>query len=106
LLDVREADRTLDEVVEAVANRYGLSAAAVVSGSGRVGHRARRIAKHLALRVTHKSLSQIGSHFGGVDPNNVLHAFRTVERDVQNDAQFAAEVAGLKASLIDKTGKC
>jgi len=89
-------------MVDAVASYYGLSAEEVVSGSGRAGHRARCIAKHLALRVTHSSLLEIGRHFGGVHNNNVLHAFRTVQRDMHNNPTFGAEVLMLKASLVSR----
>jgi chromosomal replication initiator protein len=98
---VREADRTLDEVAEAVATYYGLTVDELVSG--RESYRARRIAKHLALRITHSSLSQIGRYFGGVHSNNVLHADRSVERDMYNDATFGAEVLALKGSLVIRT---
>jgi chromosomal replication initiator protein len=97
ILVVRDADRTLDEVVDAVAAYYGFSVEEIVSGPAVYQ---RCIAKHLALRVTRHSLPQIGRYFGGVHSNNVLHASRIIERDMLNDPIFGAQLLMLKASLV------
>jgi len=97
---VREGDRTLNEILDAVAARYEIARGQLVSG--RSCTRARLVAKYLASRVTRYSLRQIGGRFRGVSGTNVLHAVRTVERYMAEDADFAAEVEAIKASLLTK----
>lgn len=95
---MREGDRTIDHVVDAVAAHYEITREEVLAG--RPNLRARHVAKHVACRVTKQSLGQIGARFGHVSTTNILHAFRVIERDMRNDAHFAAEVDAIKASLL------
>jgi len=99
---VREGNRTINDVLHAVAARFELTREQVVSERAPVPFRARRIALHLACRVTQRSFPQIGAAFGGVSSTNVLFAKRKIERDMIKDAELAAEVEGIKASLLTK----
>ena len=97
---MREGDRTFNEVLDAVAKHYEITREEVVSGRPII--RARTVAKYLACRVTGCSLRQIGAALGGVSSTNVLHAVRMVERDMGDDAELAAKVERIKASLLTK----
>ena len=50
--------------------------------------RARQIAMYFCKEVTQHSLKTIGLHFGGRDHSTVIHAVKTVEDQVDTDAQF------------------
>ena len=97
---MREGDRTLNEVLDAVAAHFAMSREELLSGRGQ--RRSRRVVMYLALRVTRKSLSQIGARFGGMSSTNVLVGSRIIERAMAEDAGLAAEVEGIKASLLIK----
>lgn len=97
---MREGDRTLNEVLDAVAKHYEITREQLVSG--RTFRRPRRVAMYLALRVTRNSLMQIGAGLGGVSNTNVMHARLTIARDMTEDADFASEVEGINASLLTK----
>jgi chromosomal replication initiation ATPase DnaA len=99
---VREGDRTINEVLDVVAKHFALTREQPLWERARVPFRARRVALYLACCVTQRSLPQIGTAFGGVSHTNVLHAKRTVERYMAEDAQFASDMMALKASLIRK----
>ena len=99
---MREGGRTIKDVLDAVAKHYGITREQVVSERAPVPFGARRIALHLACRVTQRSLTEIGAAFGGVSSTNVLFAKRKIERDMTKDAELAAEVEGIKASLLSK----
>ena len=95
---MREGDRTLNEVLGAVAQYFAISREHLVSGRG--ARQPRSVAMYLALRLTRRSLLQIGRRFGGVSSTNVMHAVYSIERDMTGDAEFATEIAALKALLL------
>ena len=97
---MREGDRTINDVLKAVAAHFEMSRGELVSG--RVPRRARLFARYLACRVTRLSFPQIGARTGGVTGTNVVFALRTIENYMAKDAVFAAEVEGIKASLLLK----
>jgi chromosomal replication initiation ATPase DnaA len=97
---VRDGDRTINDVLKAVAAHFEISREELVSG--RAPRRARLLARYLAFRVTMLSFPQIGARTGGVTGTNVVFAVRTIERDMAKDADFAAGVEAIKASLLVK----
>jgi chromosomal replication initiator protein len=94
---MREGDRTLDEVLDAVAAHFEISREELVSG--RTSREARRVAMYLALHVTRLSFVQIAKRVGGISWKNVVVGARTIEHRMAEDTKFAAEVEGIKASL-------
>jgi len=54
---------------------------------------------YLALKVTTVSFLQIAKRVG-ISWKNVVVGARTIEHRMAEDAQFAAEVDGIKASLL------
>ncbi len=59
----------------------------------------RQVCMFLARRHTRYSLEEIGGHFGGRDHTTVLHAVRTVDRDVKDDRDIARQLAQLEEQL-------
>jgi chromosomal replication initiation ATPase DnaA len=95
---MREGDRTIDAVLDAVAAHFETTRGELISGrTHRVG---RRVAMHRALRVTTLSIAQIASRVGGISWKNVVVGARTIEQRMAEDTKFAAEVGGIKASLL------
>ena len=93
-----KGDRTLVEVLDAVAAHFEISREELVSG--RTHRVPRRVAMYLALRVTTLSIAQIANRVGGISWKNVVVGARTIEQRMAEDTKFAAEVEGIKASLL------
>lgn len=60
---------------------------------------ARQVAMFLCRSLTDHSYQSIGTRFGGRDHSTVLHACRTITDRIDMDAQFAARVNELEASI-------
>jgi chromosomal replication initiator protein len=95
---MREGDRTIDEVLDAVAAHFETNREELVSG--RTHRVPRRVAMYLALSVTTLSIAQIANRVGGISWKNVVVGARTIEQRMAEDTKFAAEVEGIKASLL------
>jgi chromosomal replication initiation ATPase DnaA len=95
---MREGDRTLDDVLDAVAAHFEVSREELISG--RTSREARRVAMYLALHVTTLSFAQVAKRVGGISWQNVVVGARTIEHRMAEDAKFAAEVEHIKASLV------
>ena len=54
--------------------------------------RPRQIAMYLCKSLTRKSLPDIGAAFGGKNHATVIHAVKTVEKLIINDADFANQI--------------
>jgi chromosomal replication initiator protein len=87
-------------VQQAVADRLGVSVAALLSPS-RVGPvaRARRIAMYLTRELTHLSLPAIAKAFNRRDHTTVMHAIRQVERLALEDAALSRTLEQLREEL-------
>jgi curved DNA-binding protein CbpA len=59
----------------------------------------RQLAMRLSREFTHKSLPNIGRHFGGRDHTTVIHAIRAVEQRNQRNAEARQHYAELRAAL-------
>ena len=92
-----EGDRTLNEVLDAVAKHFEISRDELVSG--RTHRVPRRVAMYLALKVTTLSFPQIAKRVGGISWKNVVVGARTIEHRMAEDTKFAAEVESIKQAL-------
>jgi chromosomal replication initiator protein len=61
--------------------------------------RPRQAAMYLAKTLTTRSYPDIGRRFGGRDHTTVLHAVRTIERLMGEDAALARDVETLTRKL-------
>tara|TARA_R110002073_G_scaffold333393_1_gene520877 strand:+ start:115 stop:609 length:495 start_codon:yes stop_codon:yes gene_type:complete len=91
----------LNKITNTVARYFRLKAKDLRSSS-RKQHivRARSLAMLLARRVTSKSVTHIGEHFGGRDHSTVLHAIRKTESLLHDDAELRLA----SEELADKLG--
>lgn len=87
--------------VEAVVTAYsGLSEGDLRSARRtRPVSQARHLAMYLARSLGGFSYEEIGNHFGGRNHSSVVSAVEKVAGQVNEDAQFAREVAALKAEF-------
>jgi chromosomal replication initiator protein len=98
LLHTSEKRVTVDAVVRAVAERFGLQPAQLKQKTNvHEISRPRQIAMALCKELTGASLPEIGRHFGGKHHTTVLHAIRRVEAMRKEDP----EINRLIHSLID-----
>jgi len=92
---------TVNAILEATAQQFDLRPDSLLA---RDRHpevsRARKIAMYLARELTDESLPEIGRGFGGRDHTTVLHAVRSVTRDVKRDPQLATTVDSLRRQLV------
>jgi chromosomal replication initiation ATPase DnaA len=95
---MREGDRTIDDVLDAVAAHFETNRQELVSG--RTQRVTRRVSMYLAHRGTTLSIAQIANRVGGISWKNVVVGARTIEQRMAEDTKFAAEVEGIKASLL------
>jgi chromosomal replication initiator protein len=95
---MREGNRTIDDVLDAVAAHFETSSEELVSG--RTQRVPRRVVMYLALKVTTLSLGQIARSVGGISWKNVVVGARAIEHRMEEDPKFAAEVESIKASLL------
>ena len=103
LAEATGADRpppSVDEVKEATAEAFGVSAAAL-DGPGRSARVAfaRQVAMYLARELAHQSLPAVGAAFGGRKHATVAHACRRVGRELAANPDARRLVDNLKTRL-------
>lgn len=100
VVDARQTHFDVSDIMEAVANYYGLDENALVDRSRkREIVRARQVAMHFAKELTEKSLASIGNHFGGRDHSTVIHSLNAIQDRVDTDARFADELEAVRRTL-------
>jgi len=91
---------TIGEVVEAVANQFGITAAAIRGPSrSHAVVAARQVAMYLARELTNECLAQVGAQIGGRDHSTVQRAAARVESLMESDPTLHATVMSLRARL-------
>lgn len=91
---------TIDDIKKQVANHYAISLKDLnsITRSRNIA-RPRQVAMYLAKQLTQKSLPDIGAAFGGKNHATVIHAVKTVEKLMLEDADFANGVRGVEEKL-------
>ena len=88
------------EIQERVAQFYGIEERYMrAKDRERRISRPRQVAMYLAREMTPMSYPEIGRRFGGRDHSTVIHAFRRVERLIQDDPFVALDVEVLREEL-------
>jgi len=64
--------------------------------------KARHIAMYLAKELTPRSLPDIGRRIGGKDHTTVLHGVRKIAALIKQDPNLAAEVATIRARIVER----
>jgi chromosomal replication initiator protein len=87
----------LPQIAAAVARHFRLKLSELRSTTRRraVVH-ARDVAIHLARKITHASLDQIGQYFGGRDHTTMMHSCRKIEELLRDDKAFRQEIEQLE----------
>jgi len=85
------------QILAVVARYYSLTQAAMRSAARRKSLvYARSIAIHLARTLTDQSYAQIGESLGRRDHTTIMHASRTIEKRLTNDASTQQDIEELK----------
>lgn len=93
-------DLSGDEIEQAVARSFGLTVDQLRSKSRqRQLANARAVAMYLERSLLDLAYTQIGQRFGGRDHSTVIHSIQKVERQLEDDPEFRAEVDALRARL-------
>jgi chromosomal replication initiator protein len=91
---------TIASIKAAVAHRYGLHVADLVSPDKhrRVAH-PRQFAMCMAKHLTHHSRSEIGRRFGGRDHTTVLYADRVVIQRLRQDPALRDDMRAIRQAV-------
>ena len=91
---------TIQQIIDGVTKYYNVRVSDLQS---KKRHKSiafpRQVCMFLARKYTRYSLEEIGGYFGGRDHTTVLHAVRTVDRDVKDDREVAKQITHLEAQL-------
>ncbi|MCF0216756.1 MAG: chromosomal replication initiator protein DnaA [Fibrobacteraceae bacterium] len=94
---------SLDAVLHAVSKHYEVPESKLTEpgrGTKEIS-KARQIAMFLMRECSSISLQSIGSRFGGKDHSTVVHAIKSVKKEMETDPSFARLIEGLKNSIHD-----
>ncbi len=92
------------DIIEQVAEYFRLSEDDLLSRSRKQPvARARQIAMYLCRELTEDSYSHIGTRFGGRDHSTVIHAYRKIEEEVDEDEDLREDVSSLKSRLRNQS---
>ena len=94
---------SLDAVLHTVSQHYEVPEAKLTEpgrGTKEIS-KARQVAMYLMRECSSISLQSIGSRFGGKDHSTVVHAIKSVKKEMETDAAFARLIEGLKNAIHD-----
>jgi chromosomal replication initiation ATPase DnaA len=98
---IRDCPKVSD--IQAIAAKYFQLTLDELCGDCRIGRivYARQIAMYLALKLSRRSSTFIGSEFGGRDHSTILHASRKTTQRMETNRQLAEDVEALTA-LVER----
>ena len=94
---------SLDAVLHAVSQHYEVPETKLTEpgrGTKEIS-KARQVAMFLMRECSSISLQSIGSRFGGKDHSTVVHAIKSVKKEMETDSSFARLIETLKNSIHD-----
>jgi chromosomal replication initiator protein len=96
----REGVPEIPQIAATVAKHFGLKLSELRSPSRRRAVvNARAVAIHLARKITHASLEQIGRYFGGRDHTTMMHSCRKMDELLRDDPAFRQEIEHLEKMI-------
>lgn len=99
-VNLEKREVTADDIIQAVAQRFGLKQKDLLSKSRKQNLvQARQLAMYLVHKYTGISYVQIGRRFGGRDHTTVLHACNQVSLRISMEKDFRHEVETLELAL-------
>lgn len=91
---------TVDDILEKVCNHYNVTTTQINSKSRKRDYViARQVSMYLASKYTKMPASRIGKLVGNRDHSTVLHSCSQVEKRLQVDKEFNAEVVSIETSF-------
>jgi chromosomal replication initiator protein len=91
---------TIQQILDAVTTYYNVRLSDLQS---KKRHKSiafpRQVCMYLARKHTRYSLEEIGGYFGGRDHTTVLHAVRTIDYDIKNEADIAEQLQHIQNQL-------
>ncbi len=98
----QRSELTADQIIEAVANHFGITVSELHGRSRRrVVARPRQIAMYLMREETEASLPQIGERLGGRDHTTVLYGCERITDLIEEDPDLRREVMSLRQYLYE-----
>ena len=94
---------SLDAVLHAVSQHYEVPETKLIEpgrGTKEIS-KARQVAMFLMRELSPISLQSIGSRFGGKDHSTVVHAIKSVKKEMETDPSFARLIESLKNTIHD-----
>ena len=94
---------SLDSVLHAVSQHYEVPETKLIEpgrGTKEIS-KARQVAMFLMRELSPISLQSIGSRFGGKDHSTVVHAIKSVKKEMETDPSFARLIESLKNTIHD-----
>lgn len=91
---------TIDDIIEKVCVHYNVTPAQVNSKSRKQDYvRARQVSMYLAQKYTKMPASRIGKLVGNRDHSTVIHSCTQIEKRLQVDKSFGAEISSIENSF-------
>ncbi len=105
LSEASERRITVQTVQKVVARFYGMTVQQLLERTRRHAiARPRQVAMHLASRLTHASLPDIGKRFGGFDHTTIMYARDKITELMGEDAKLRGEVDALTRLIRREPG--
>ena len=80
---------SIESIQKAVANHYNLKVSDLKSNRKLKSYAVpRQIAMYLSRKLTNSSFPEIGSKFGGKDHSTVIHAYKKIKKQLEDDIQL------------------
>ena len=99
-IKVDDRPLTIDDIMEKVCNHYNVTQAQVSSKSRKRDFvMARQVSMYLAQKYTKMPASRIGKLVGNRDHSTVIHSCAQVEKRLQVDRAFQAEIISIENSF-------
>jgi chromosomal replication initiator protein len=104
IFENRRSHISAPDVIELVADAYGLSTADILSAKRKKSFiEPRQTAMYICSKLTKLSLPEIAENFHRKDHTTVMHAVRKVNDHCKNDRRFKERVYGLMDKLRDRS---
>jgi chromosomal replication initiator protein len=94
---------SMDSIVSAVSRHFEVPEEKLLApgrGTKEIAH-ARQVAMFLMKELTTLSLQSIGTRFGGKDHSTVVHAIKTIKKEMETTPSFERTIENLKAEIHD-----
>ena len=92
---------SIDKIQNITSNFYSINLSEMLSQRrSRPLARPRQIAMYLAKKLTTRSLPEIGRKFANRDHTTVIHAVKTIEKLLQNNAEIKKNVEELRSLIL------